>query len=121
MLLLGILQASLRLDRVDDSVDCVLGHLQRNSLRLLAPSSFGPSVCVRLILCVELGSWDRVAVAQLRCLTGALLVQRGSRLAIVLVLGLGSQVISSSAALLVEWGECALLIRSQEILTTMFQ
>ena len=38
-------------------------------------------------------------------------------MSIVLILGLSRQVVFSSAALLVEWGKSALLVRAQEILT----
>ena len=38
-------------------------------------------------------------------------------MSIVLILRLSRQVVFSSAALLVEWGKSALLVRAQEILT----
>ena len=42
---------------------------------------------------------------------------KGRLMIIILILRLGSKIVISSTTLLIEWGECALLVGAQEILT----
>ena len=84
MLFLGEFEAPLGLDRVDDSVNSVLGHLKWNSLNFLT-SSFPWSLIYILLIFIELPRYG-VTVAHVLAITYHLLPKRTHRLSVVLVL-----------------------------------
>ena len=109
MLFLGILEASLCLDWVDNSIDGMFCHLKWHPLYLLPSVLSWSLILIRLLISIILPR-HRAAIAHVLPITQDLLAQRSSWLTIVLFDRLCRQVVSSSATLLIERSKCALLV-----------
>lgn len=109
MLFLGIFQAPFGLYWIDDSINSVFGHLERDPLDLLASAFPGPFILILLIVSIKLPR-DGAAVAHVLAVAEHLLTKGPAWLTIVLFHRLGGEVITSPAALLIEGGKCALLV-----------